>query len=95
MQQPTDIPDDELPDARVASRGTADRDMATVRIAGTKGFDAVPRRATEVTPVPKAAAKTIDGVPLWVVIPLAVLAGLLGVVLLGAAIFIGMRVWRR
>lgn len=66
-----------------------------MRIASTKGFETVPRRVSEVPPASHTAAKSLDGIPLWVVVPLAVLAGLLGLVLLGAAAYIGLRVWRR
>jgi hypothetical protein len=59
--------------------------IGTVRIEPPRTFQAVE---------PRKAAKPLDGVPTWVIVPLAVLASLLGLVLIAATVMLCLRLRR-
>jgi hypothetical protein len=93
---PEYLDDDPLPDARVAPRHSSNSDgTGAINIGASMGFKHVSPQAADAAATPAVAAKTVDGVPLWVVVPLAVLAGLLGLVLMAAATYFGVRLYRR
>jgi hypothetical protein len=66
-------------DARIWSSGSA---IGTVRIEPPRGFEAV---------APRKSSTPLDGVPTWVIVPLAILTALFGLVLIAAAVMLCLR----
>lgn len=90
----TPAEDDPLPDARIAPRPNPATRSPPVRIGEPRGFEQIVQDANAAAHQDNNSSKTIDGVPIWVVAPLAVLASLFGLVLIAAAAMFGVRVVR-